>query len=58
MSKEKFKVGDIVHSKINTFSTYKVVKTNKTTCWLRVNGSPDLLYKGIRYHIIKKYYGF
>ena len=62
-------VGDIVCSKINTVyrGTYKVVKTNKTTCWVVLNEDkskkmvggkyaevPHHIYKNNRYSIVEK----
>lgn len=57
--KNQFKVGDIVHSKINpSVVAYEITKVNKTTCWVKpVEGlwiRPGLIYKEVRYHILKK----
>lgn len=64
----QFKVGDIVFSKVNTVAKglrYKIIKMNKTTCWVEsqsepcqdVNGnlgwSKPCLYKNVRYSILK-----
>jgi len=65
---DQFKVGDMVLSKVNNVAKgmrYKIIKMNKTTCWVEsesslcedLNGKPYYdsphLYKNVRYSILK-----
>lgn len=66
--KNKFKVRDIVKSKVNEIykGTYTIIKTNKTTCWVEVNVKekgmiggkmvilPQAVYKNVKYSILEK----
>lgn len=58
MTKDTVHLNNHYISKVNTIAkgcTYKVIKKNKTTCWVQLyedNIKTDTIYKNVRYSIL------